>query len=232
MNDLARLERELTAALDQLDRGEARSFARLAFAESDQAARELEVDPALVLDQYERGTRLAWLREVHRHPRPDRPYPRARAFRTSMLHAAHDVRRRERQKRDPLYAHLEQKYRRLATAARYALWILKSFIGRLGVDAHDAARGDRSRVVPEKCAPLPPLPRQANERYVSRHDEDHAAFMRSCIEQAGGPLAHRQLVRLFLDAHGAAAPILHVELIDDVAGASPNMDDETWVSEP
>jgi hypothetical protein len=219
------LEQELIAALDELEAGEARSFASIASVEAEQAARELHVDPALVLDQYERGTRLAWLRELHRHPRPDRPYPRARAFRTSMLQAALDVRRRERQHKDPLYAHLEQKYRRLAVA-QYALWILRSIVGRLQLDSQDARRGDRSRVTPEKCVQLPPLPRQANERYVSRHDADHATFMRWCIAEAGGPLAHRQLVRLFLDAHGAAAPIR-----DEAHVANVDVEDEAWVNE-
>lgn len=233
VNDLARLEEELTAALAQLEANEARAFALLAFAESDRAARRLHVDSASVRDQYERGTRLEWLLEVHRHPRPGRRCPRAHAFRASMLQAALDVRRRERQQRDPLYAHLERKYRNLATA-RYALWIVKSIVGRLGLDEQNGSRGDRARVVPERCKPLPPMPRQANERFVSRHDEDHAAFMRSCIEQAGGPLAHRQIIRFFLDAHGAASPIRRVDLdVDDlrISELASDADDEAWVRE-
>jgi hypothetical protein len=224
------LERELTAALDQLEIGETRAFAALMCAEAERAARLAGVDPALVLDHYEQGGRLSWLRGVHRDPRPEIRNPRARGFQASMLHAAYDVRRRDRQRKDPLYAHLEQKYRRLAVA-QYALWILKSFVGRLQLDSVDAPRGVRSRVVPERCTPLPPLPRQANERYVSRHDADHAAFMRWCIAEAGGPLAQRQLIRLFLDAHGAASPIVDERSLDDLSMSDANAADDAWVSE-
>lgn len=234
MRELEPLEEQLTAALRGIEASDSRAFARLLFAEADRAAEHLGVDAALVLDQYERGSRLEWLLALHRDPRPGSTCPRARAFRTSMLQAALDVRRRDRQRRDPLYAHLEQKYRRIATPKR-GLWIARSMVGRAGIETESTPRGDRKKVVPGHGAPLPPMPRLASERYVSGNDEAHAAFIRSCIEQAGGPLAHRQLVRAFLDAHGAAAPILVLRgELDSGLVAEPGWDDDdeaTWVSE-
>lgn len=196
-------EAKTIAALDDLTRGQARAFAQLAFAESERVASQLGVDAALVRDQFERAGRVEWL--LGRHRTAPSSFSRARALRVSMMHAALDVRRRERQRKDPLYAHLEQKYRRLAIAA-HNLWIRRSLVGRLDVDAFDAPRGERQRVQPPSQL-VPPLPRHVNERYSSRHDDEHVAFIHHCLAQAGGPLAHRQLIRVFLEQHGAAAPL-------------------------
>lgn len=217
MSDLARLEEKLLVALDELIAQRHEAFSRLVFAESERVARTHSVDAALVRDHYEQGARLEWLLSVHLAPPPDRRFPRARCFLVTMTQAGLDAKRRERHLRAPLYAHLEQKYRRIATA-KHALWIRRSFIGREGIDAHDAKRGQREAVRLARCT-LPPMPRLATERYVSGHDAEHAAFMHGCIGQAGGPLAHRQLVRLFLEGHGKAfnidAQLYESELVMD-----------------
>jgi hypothetical protein len=205
--DLPQLELALHRALDEVMRDQHRALARLLGETAEKVARAMQVDSAQVYDQFERDHRIEWLIDVHRAPPIDRRNPRALALRSAMTKAALEVRRKERHKRDPLYAHLEQKYRRLAIAAN-GMWIVRSVVGRDGVDSPGSARGDRNLVAVAPSA-LPPLPRLAAARYVSRSDTEHAAFMRDCITAAGGPLAHRQIVRLFLDAHGAARPYLH-----------------------
>lgn len=205
--DLPQLELALRRALDDVMRDQYRALARILGETAEQVARSMQVDSAQVSEQFDRDHRIEWLIDVHRAPPIDRRNPRALALRSAMTKAALEVRRKERHKRDPLYAHLEQKYRRLAVAAN-GMWIVRSVVGRDGVDSPGSARGDRNLVAVTPSA-LPPLPRLAAARYVSRSDAEHAAFMRDCITGAGGPLAHRQIVRLFLDAHGAARPYLH-----------------------
>lgn len=205
MADLATLEHELIRALDEQLQGRPWGTALLAFAESERAAKAYEVDSALVLDQFEKDRRIEWLLEVHGLPDPTRRHPRARALKSAMSKAALDVRRRERRARDPLYAHLESKYRRLASP-QHGLWIKHSIVGREGVDAPSSTRGRRSDVDLGRLT-IPPMPRHVTARFVSRNDEAHATFIRECVRDAGGPLAHRQIVRLFLDAHGEAKPL-------------------------